>query len=351
MQDLLTVQTSIATEISTTLRAKLTSDQIQRVANTYTQDVDAYQSYLKGLYQRQKTTEQGFAESVRHFRQAIELDPTYALAYVGLSDSYGSLGYLNLLPPHEVWPKAKAAAEAALKLDPSLGAAHAALGHAILRYDWDLDRARAELDRATAFNPRHAITHHWRAHLAIASGRRDDILTESRKAVALEPLDLMLNAHLMFMLASAPGQRDELKARIASVREIEPDFWAAHAALGAVHLGEGDPRSGLQELEASLAGSSRMPLALFFKGRTTAMTGYRTEAASALTELEQRAYVPSMWVASIRATLGDRDGALTWLERALREHDGWLIELGAWPSSYQAEPRVQSLLRQIGHQP
>jgi tetratricopeptide (TPR) repeat protein len=350
MAELITVQTSLATEIATTLRARLTPDEITRAAGADTRDVQAYQFYLKGLYNRQKTTELGFTESLKYFQQAIDLDPTYAQAYVGLSDSYGSLGYLNMLPPREVWPKARAAAEAALRLDDTLGEAHAALGHAVLRYDWDLARAEAELSRAIALNPRHAVARHWNAHLASAMGRFAEVVPESRKAVELEPLDLMLNAHLLFMLTGRANARDELMARIASVREIEPDFWAARAALASVHLADGQREEGVRELEASVAGSNRMPLALFFAGRALAVAGLRANAREAVAELEQRAYVPSVWVASIHAALGDRDTAFRWLERGFRERDAWLIELRSWPLSYQVDPRFKDLVRRTGLQ-
>jgi serine/threonine-protein kinase len=349
LSDLLAVQTSIATEISSKLRARLTPDQLKRVANTYTQNVEAYQFYLKGLYHRQKTTEQGFLESLKYFRQAIDLDPTYPLAYVGLSDTYGSLGYLNLLAPHDVWPKAKAAAEAALRLDDTLGEAHAALGHALMRYDWNLAKAQVELERAIALNPRYAIARHWHAHWAIAMGQPDQVLAESRKAVDLEPLDLMLNAHLLFMLR-APSLRDELNARITSVREIEPEFWAADAALGNIHLAEKDVDRGFKALELSVQRSDGMPLALYNMARACASAGLRKEAQSVLAALERRPYVPAVWVASVQGALGDRNAALTWLERGYQERDSWLIELRAWPSQMKAEPRFQDLMRKMGLQ-
>jgi tetratricopeptide (TPR) repeat protein len=275
---------------------------------------------------------------------------------VGLSDSYGSLGYLNILPAGDVFPKAKAAAETALKLDDTLGEAHAALGHALMRGDWDLKAAEVELDRAIALNPRYGIAHHWRAHLAIATGHSEDILPESRRAVELEPLDLMLNAHLIFMLASRasrePAVVDELLARIASVREIEPEFWAAHTVLGGVHLAKRELDRAREEFALGIARSNGMPLALSFMGRAYAAAGFRKEAEEAVAALQRRAYVPAGYIAGIVAGLGDTDRALTWLERAVDQRESGIIELKSpvWPAAVREHPRYHALIRRMGLQ-
>ena len=105
MTDILAIQTDLAREISNRLHLELSGEEQKRLVRNYTENTEAYHLYLKGLYHRQKTTEEGFNESIKYFQQAVELDPAYPLAYAGLADSYASLGYVNILPPREVWPR------------------------------------------------------------------------------------------------------------------------------------------------------------------------------------------------------------------------------------------------------
>jgi len=323
----------------------------RKVTRTYPRNTEAYQLYLKGLYHRQKTTEESFNESIGYFRQAVDLDPTYPLAYAGLSDTYNSLGYLQIVSPAEVWPRSKTAALAALKLDDRLAEAHAALGASMLFYDWDLPGAKLAFDRAIELNPNHAITYHWYAHYWMAMGQGERLLEASRRAVELEPLDLMLNAHLLFILSNFLSA-EELMEDARKVREIEPDFWAAHSTLGIVLVREGRVEEGLLELEEGARRSNEIPLALMALGSGYAAAGRRADAARVIADLERKPYTPSVYIAQIHSVLDDRNEVFRWLERGFEERnpDMLLINLkGWWPASWQAEPRMQDLMRRIGH--
>ena len=243
MTDILAIQTDLAREISNRLHLELSGEEQKRLVRNYTENTEAYHLYLKGLYHRQKTTEAGFNESIKYFQQAVERDPAYPLAYAGLADSYASLGYLNILPPREVWPKAKAAATKALKLDDTLAEAHAALGAPLLFYDWDWERARQEFDRAIELNPKYAITHHWYAHYWSMVGNPQEMVRESRLAVELEPLDMMLNAHFLFYLLG-PETAEEFAEHTRKLRELEPEFWAIHTTTGIRLYAARDVRRG-----------------------------------------------------------------------------------------------------------
>jgi non-specific serine/threonine protein kinase len=346
--DLLEIQSEIAREISAGLRLRLSADEATRLVEVRTRNVEAYHLYLKGLYHRQKTTESGFGESVDSFRRAVALDPTYPQAYAGLSDSYGSLAYLGLARPSEVWPQAKAAALTALRLDETLAEAHAALGHALLRYDWDPAAARRAFDRAVELDPSYAIVHHWYAHYWTTMGQRERALAASRRAVELQPLDLMLNAHLLFF-ESGPQLEEQRLEQIRKVREIEPEFWAAATVLGASLLGRGQFDAALDELRKGADASGRMPLALLYLGTGYAAAGRRPEAEAVIAELERRPYSPSIFVAWIRAELGDKEAGLESLERAYRERDSfWTDSTRGWPADWQADSRFQDLMRRVG---
>ena len=351
--DILAIQTDITREISEKLRLKLTGDEEKRLTRNYPQNTEAYHLYLKGLYHRQKTTEEGFNQSIKYFQQAVELDPTYALAYAGLSDSYGSLGYLEMATPGEIWPKAKAAAMAALKIDDTLAEAHAALGHVLLRYDWDWAKAREELEKALQLNPNHAVAHHWYAHYWGTQDNLERLLAESRRAVELEPLDLMLNAHLLFYEGAA-RLSDQLVEHVRKVREIEPNFWAASTTLGFSYLDKQQDRA-IQDLRSGADASNRIPLALAFLGTGYAIVGRKQDAEQVILELEQRSkqkrYVPSFYVAFIYANLGKLDDAFRWLERGYQEHDSGLIELKGYFGPWKSDPRFGDLRQRIGLPP
>ena len=346
LADLLTIQSDLAREIFANLRVRLSRDEATRLTSRSTTNAEALNLFYRGLYHRQKTTEEGFRASIRYFQQAVDLDPAFPLAYAGLSDSYGSLGYLEVGVPGEVWPRAKAAAQAALKLDPSLADAHAALGHAILRYDWNPEAAKAALERAIALNPRYAIAHHWYAHYLAVYGDRAQVLPESRRAVELEPGDLMLNAHLFFMQQN-PARADALAEQVRSVQQIDPDFWAVHTALGILHSQKKDFDAALREHESAVKLSAGMPLALQFLGLFHAARGNRAEAERVIARLRERSYSPSYYIANIYRRLGDTALTYEWLERAFAERDGAIIDIRNWGEPLRSQQRFQDLLQRM----
>ena len=350
MADLATLQSDIVRQVSEKLALRLTGPQAQRLATPSTQNSEAYRLYLRGLYHRQRTTEAGFDESVRDFQQAIDLDPKFPLAYAGLSDSYGSLGYLELRPSSDVWPKAREAALTALKLDDALAEAHAALGHAILRYEWDGARAKSEIERAIALNPKYGIAHHWYAHYFQATRNMNRMLEESRRAVDCEPLDLMLNTHLILIDVSF-GDPAQALEEIRKMQDIEPDFWSVHAALGIYYDRTQQPDKAVQELRKGVDLSRSMPLALVQLGVEYTLLGRRPEAERVASELERLPYAPASYIAEIYARLNDEERALSWLERGYRERDGGMIDVnytyGNWPSN----ARYQDIVRRVGFAP
>jgi eukaryotic-like serine/threonine-protein kinase len=350
MADLATVQSDIVRQVSEKLVLRLTGPEAQRLATPSTQNSEAYRLYLKGLYHRQRTTEAGFEESVRDFQQAVDLDANFPLAYAGLSDSYGSLGYLELRPSSDVWPKAKEAALTALKLDDTLAEAHAALGHAILRYEWDGLKAKAEIEKAIALKPKYGIAHHWYAHYFQATRNLNRMLEESRTAVECEPLDLMLNTHLVLIDVSF-GEPAQALEEIRKMQDIEPDFWSVHTALGIYYDRTQQPDKAVRELRKGVELSGSMPLALVQLGVEYTLLGRRQDAESVASELERLPYAPASYIAEIYARLNDEEKALSWLERGYRERDDGMIDVnytyGHWPSNV----RYTDIVHRVGFTP
>ena len=346
MGQLTTLQSELAREIFENLRLRLSRDEAARLATPSTRSNEALNLYYRGLYHRQQTTEEGFRASIRYFQQAVDRDPSFPHAYVGLSDSYGSLGYLQLSAPEEVWPRAKAAARAALDLDPNLAEAHAAFGHAVLRYDWRPDEAKASLERALQLNPRYAIAHHWYAHYLLAHAPGPELLAVSRRAVQLEPGDLMLNAHLFYM-ESAASQAEQLAQDVRAVQQMEPDFWAVHTALGTLHNHRKELDAALREYQLGVELSAELPLPQQTLAFFYIANGKRKEAEAILARLQRRPYAPPYYIAGIYRRLGDVDRMGEWLERGLQDRDGAMIDLNSWPEQWRNHPKVQSVLERM----
>jgi TolB-like protein/Tfp pilus assembly protein PilF len=346
MAQLTRLQSELAREIFDNLRLRLSSDEATRLATPSTRSNEALTLYYRGLYHRQKTTEEGFRASIRYFQQAVDRDPSFPHGYVGLSDSYGSLGYLQLSAPEEVWPRAKAAARAALDLDPNLAEAHAAFGHAVLRYDWRPDEAKASLERALQLNPRYAIAHHWYAHYLLAHAPGPEILTVSRRAVQLEPGDLMLNAHLFYMEAGA-SQVEQLAQDVRAVQQMEPNFWAVHTGLGMLHNHRKELDAALREYQLGVELSGELPLPLQTLAFFYIANGKPAEAEAIIARLQRRPYAPPYYIAGIYRRLGDVDRMGEWLERGLQDRDGAMIDLNSLPEQWRNHPKVQPVLERM----
>jgi serine/threonine protein kinase len=194
--DIFALQGELAKEITGMLRMRLTGEDDKRMAKSYTANPEAYQDYLKGRYWLNKANEEGVNRGIGYFQQAIAKDPTYALAYTGLADSYALLGGLGLVPPKEAYPRAKEAALKALEIDDTLGEAHVSLAGIKSSYDWDMSGAEREFQRAIELNPNYATAHHRYGIALVHAGRLDEAINEVKRALELDPLSLPINRAL-----------------------------------------------------------------------------------------------------------------------------------------------------------
>lgn len=349
--DILTVQREIAQEVSTSLRLKLTRLDEQQLAKRYTDNVEAYQLYLKGQYEWKKHTEEDLQKSIEYYNQALGKDPNYALAYAGLAASYTVLGN-SYLPPNEAFPKAKACATKALELDETLAEAHVAMGATRLLYDWNWAEAERELKRAQALNPNDAEAHNLYGYYLKAMGRLDEANVETRRSQELDPLSLMINTDIGVNFYYA-RRYDEAIAQNEKTVNLDPRFFIAYLWLGQAYEQKKMYAEAIATFQKGMNEAERHPQLLASLGRAYALAGQSDRAHEALDELRKmskRRYVSPYLLAVVYAGLGDRDQAFAWLEKAYQDRSFFLIWLKVEPrfDNLRNDPRFGDLVRRVG---
>jgi len=358
ISDLLSVQREIAKEITGNLRLKLSGAEQNRVAKHYTENPEAYQLYLKGRFYWNKRTEEGVEKGIEYFQQAVEKDPKYALAYTGLADSYSLLTMaidVGSLSPTQAIPKARAAAMKALELDDTLAEAHTSLAFIKLNYDWDWSASEKEFKRAIELDPNSASAHHWYSHYLMAMGRIDESLAESKRALELDQFSLIINTHLGWHYIYA-HQYDLAIEQLRKTIDMDPNYGMAHWYLGLAY--EQSPmyaQAGAEIRTAKDLLKNNVGVEAGI-GRVDALSGKRAEAQKVIDELKdmsKQIYVSSYHVASIYASLGDKERAFEWLENAYKERSDSLVYLKVDPKvdSLRSDPRFTNLVRRVGLPP
>jgi serine/threonine protein kinase/Flp pilus assembly protein TadD len=350
--DVLGVQNEIAQEVAARLGLKLTRRDEQQLAKRYTNSDEAYQLYAQGRYYAYKLTPSETLKGVSYFLKAIEIDPSYALAYVGLADAYRSLPIASEMPAAEFPLKAKAAAEKAIELDDTLAEAHSELGFIIFWYDWNWSAAETQCRRALELDPNSADAHMYYAHLLSSTARHAEALAEIRRARELDPLNLRTNALEGQFLIHA-GQTDEALSRLQKIFEREPNFWLAHLFAASAYIEKGRFAEAVGEAHKAreLSGASTHPIA--FGSYALAKWGKPAEARAGLAELmnlSKEGYVSPYNIALVHNGLGDRDETLAWLEQAYEQRDARMVFLKVEPkwNNLREDARFQDLLRRVG---
>lgn len=352
--DIFTMQEKIAREITEKLRLKLTDQEQQRLTRRLTENAEAYQFYLKGRYYFNKLTIDGVQKGVEHFKQAIEKDPRYAMAYVGLGDCYN------------YWAKpieAKQAMVKALELDETLGEAHASLGFFKFIYDWDFAGAEIEFERALELNPNYAEVHHWSAIYFANMGRHAEAVPEAQRAVELDPLSLLMNM-TPALTAYLARDYERAAAELLKVIEMDPNFPAAHSVLGNAYLQQGLYEKAMTEYQKVLElskGVAVVEMAMkAIIAHAYARSGKRSKTIKLLEELTQAhndsdqsaapIKVSPHSIAEIHAALGEPDQAFDWLNKAYDQHDMQMVSLKVNPTldNLRDDPRFADLLRRMG---
>ena len=366
LSGLLALQKEISREISDKLRQRLSGEQKERLTKRYTESTEAYQLYLKGRYHWNKWTPAGWQKSIEYFQQAIEKDPSYALAYVGVANAYAALGFFDVMIPREAAPKAEKAAVKALEIDDTLGEAHAALGGVKYSYDWDWAAAERELNRAIELNPNDEVAHTVYAYYLHSMGRANEGLAEMKQAYELNPLSIRINSGLGDMLAFAHAHRqyDQAIEQFRKTIELEPAQWilgSIYWHLGAVYEKKGMYVEAIAEYQKGMNLSGDSDLAAAFEQSYKA-SGFREakrvvmqKNLQKMREASKRERVPPLPFAFIYAELGEKEQAFEWLEKAYEERSSALVHLGdgipCTCDALRSDPRFADLLRRIGLPP
>ncbi|HEV2914139.1 MAG TPA: protein kinase [Pyrinomonadaceae bacterium] len=352
MTDIFNIQEEIAREISEKLRFRLTGEEQKQLAKRHTDNPEAYRLYLKGRYNWNKRTPEGFKKGIEHFKEAIDIDSGYALAYAGLADSYNMLGNYSELPPREAFPRARTAAIKALRIDDTLAEARASLAYAINGYDWNWAGAASEFKRAIELKPNYATAHYWYAttHLA-AVGKLDEALSEIMQAKELDPLSLIINTNLGWIYYFARRYEDAIK-QIRKALEIDENFNVAYFKLGQVYERQGNYEEAITQYRRAMQLSSNLWI-MPGLGHALAMSGRRDEAHRILNELiaaSGERYVSPYFIAEVYRGLGDLDKTFEWLEKAYEDRSDWLVWLGIEPAldGLRSDPRFIDLVRRVG---
>jgi DNA-binding winged helix-turn-helix (wHTH) protein/tetratricopeptide (TPR) repeat protein len=350
--DVFAVQDSISEQVTRALMLKLTAEEQELLTKRYTENTEAFRAYIKGRYFWNKRTVEGLEKSIEYARQAISIDRSYALAYVGLADSYNLLAGHGGLAPKETFPKAKAAALKALDLDPALAQAYTSLGFVSYRFDWDWPHAEQYFKQAIELNPNYATAHHWYGESLVVTGRFEDSISALERAQELDPLSLPINTDLAQSLFFA-RRYDESEEQLRKTLEMDQNFVRACIICGGVYEQKGMYEESIAILQKAAALSEGNTLALSGLGHVYAVSGKEGEARRILLELKQLArqrYVSAYNIGMVHAGLGEKKAALDWLVKAYHQRDVWLVWLKVNPrfDNLRAESRFTDLMRRVG---
>jgi TolB-like protein/Tfp pilus assembly protein PilF len=349
--NLTTIPGEIARDVAENLRKKLSGGDEQNIVRNYTDNSAAYELYLKGRYYWDKRNEEAYKVAEDAYKQAIALDPNYALAYAGLADCYlfREIG----LGRDVAMPLAKQYALKALELDESLAEAHTTLAFVNANYDLDFASGEKEFKRAIELKPNYAIAHQFYGAQLVAMGRIDDGLAEMRKAVDLEPYTAAINWSLGMGLGSA-RRYDESIAQLQKTLQIQPDYALAEGSLTGMLIQSGRYDDAMALVQKHLALPERRDGALSNLAVIYAKTGRMAEARKALVSLlgEGKSQNNPYSVAKVYTALGEKDKAIEWLDKAVerRSFSVWFMRVDPFFDSLHGDPGYEELIRRIGLQ-
>ncbi len=361
IEDIFAIQDEISLAIIDSLKIKLLGKEKEAIVKRHTENLEAYNLYLKGNYYCQMMTAEGFKKALEHFEQALQKDPNYALAYTGLATVYWYSSYWGNVPPNKAYPRAKEYTKKALELDNNLAEAHAALGFINMNYYWNWKKAEQNFIQALQLNPNAALIHIYYSMLLTATKACEKAISEAKQAQELDPLSFYINANVGMMLFYC--SHFEEAAEIAQMTiTMNPNFYYSHHLLGLALLCQqkSGNREAIVEIEKAvveiekavdLSGGNPMEMAIL------ATIYYRLDKKdetekiyNSLKKRSEEEYVPPICFYMIHINRGEQDLAFEWLERACNEHDSFLpwLRISPTKSRIPDEPRYKALLRKVG---
>ncbi|MBL8185122.1 MAG: tetratricopeptide repeat protein [Blastocatellia bacterium] len=352
MADLLATQREIATTITQKLQLKLTGDE-RGIAKKYTESSEAYQLYLKGRYHFARRNRDDVNKAIESFEQAIKLDPNFALAYARIAEAYNQMPNYPYASPMEAFPKAKAAAERAIALDPTLSEAHTAMGNTLTSLDRNWPEAEREFKRALELDPNSATAHYrYASEYLISVGRTKEALAEVERALELEPLDpnmvANLGRHYLY-----DGQRDRALTQARRAYEADPTFVIARLLYGMTLNAVSQYAEAIALSENALKDDPNNQQMLMVAGYAYGRSGRRADAESVIEkfrEISKTQYVIPSFVAVVFGAMGEKDRAFAELDKSIEQRDSWFRWAKVEPlfDPLRDDPRYKNLLKRMG---
>ena len=361
LSDILSVQDEVSRKISESLRVRLTGEDARRLAKRYSSDAEAYQLYLKGRYFWNKRNEDGFRNSIDFFKRAEERDPTFALAFSGLADSYALLCDIGVARPVDEMPKAKAAAQKAVDADPNLAEAYTSRAFVKLSYDWDWLGAESDFQQALKLNSKYPTAHQWYASYLMQMGKFSRAKAELEEAHKLDPLSPIISSNTG-LYSYYEHNYDDAISQYKVTLQSDPDFWVARHYLGLAYVQKGMFNEAISELRSLIKAPPDGPIPdAIIDSETEAsaslafaygMAGKRAEAESVLNQLQslsQKRYVSGIYFAVVYAGLKDNDKAIEYLNKAFEsKHPGLvLIRIEPMFDGLREDERFKQLVKKF----
>jgi TolB-like protein/DNA-binding winged helix-turn-helix (wHTH) protein len=355
LDEMAAVREEISRQVTDMLRLKLTPEQRQRIFRSQAVSPDAYQLYLKGRHYQLKDTPEDLKKSRDYYEQAIDAEPGYALAYQGLAQYYGYMGWAGEIPPSEAGAKQEAAVTRALELDPSLGLAHCEMGAVKLFYKWDWENSKNETQRCITLSPNEAQPHFFYALYLRTMRRVDDAVREAQRAEDIDPLTPE-RKELLGSIYYFARRYDSAAEPYRQLTQSDPDLPGPHMRLFDIYSRTGKESDAISELQKGLTlqGASDLAAAVSAKYKSFGFQAAREfavrEQIKLLLEASKHEYIAPTALAANYSLLDEKDEAFAWLEKASQEHTPDLLDLTLDPDydNLRSDQRFQDLVRRIG---
>jgi len=360
IRDLLRLQDEIARAVTDEIQVKLTPQERAHLASSHPVNSEAQDDYFRALHFRNKweasyTSEQDLLTAISYFRQAVEKDSNYALAYAGMADTYIVLGapHGGNYAPKETLPLAKAAATSAVEVDPLLGQAHFALAQTLELYDWNWSEAERQYKIALELSPNYAPAHVEYGRFLQALGQNDEAMKQMAYAVELNPMDLQTR----FMVGFVTYAARRYDSAISQLKELNTSYpGIGDFGLGWCYREKKMYPEAIAALERCVVRSGRAPLLLANLASVYGFAGRKREAVKLIDELKERSgqhHISASLFAEAYLGLGEKDEAMAWLERAYEERDQWMVYIKSFPGwdALRPEPRFQAIVRRMNFPP
>jgi len=352
LTELFAVQDSISREVSQKLRLKMTGETEIRLVKRYTENIEAYQLYVKARRWCEKRSAEGFKRAAEYLSRAIQIDPNYALAQAELAQCISVPCYYGAVDPNVAYPKARAIAQRALEIDPDLAEAHEVLATVLQNYDWNWPGAEREYKRTIRLNPNYAMgNYHYSYHLALL-GHAEEAIREATEALSREPMSNVLNHALAFVLMLA-RKYDECIEQVFTAIEVDPQMTLSYWTLGVAYEQKGMYEQALEAYEKGISLGGAIGFSRAFIVHAHAKLGDRSKAQAALCELKEASkstYIPVLAYVIAYEGLMEKELALESLQSSCENRETNLIMLKVWPhfDGIRENPKFQEIERRVG---